>query len=264
MAIALALTWLTGLWVALLAHPDLKSDAHGYWLAAQAGIDPYGRAWSLQADAYVYPPPFLQLIMPVARAVDWPTFHALWSAALMLGVVWIVGPVSAVVMLIPIRGWPIWESVIWGNIEIPMTVLLLLALRRPTAWAGLLLTKVTPGVAMLWHVARRQWRAIVVPTAVALAVTAVSFAVAPALWSEWIHALASSTYAQAFAAPLWLRVSVAAITVVLGGLSGRRWTIPVAVVVAHPAIWVNTLAIPILWGVHELRSIAPRSHRSPE
>jgi hypothetical protein len=73
------------------------------------------------------------------------------------------------------------------------------------------------------------------------------------LWSGWVSLLLSSTYSEPFAAPLWLRLGLAAVTALLGGLSGRRWAIVAAVVVAHPAIWVNTLAIPILWAAYVAR-----------
>ena len=250
MPASLALAWLGILWAGLALHPDLRSDAHGYWLAAQPGADAYGRAWSVQADAYVYPPPFLQLIMPAARLFDWPTFHALWTALLFGGVVWIAGPLWAALLLIPLRGWPVWESAIWGNIEIPLTIFMLVALRFPAAWSGLLLTKVTPGVSILWHAARKEWRALVIGLTTALGVSLVSFLIAPNLWSDWFRLLATSTYHQPFGVPLWLRVPLAAIVVLLGGKSDRKWTIPAACVVAHPAIWVNTLAIPILYAAH--------------
>jgi hypothetical protein len=244
---ALASAWLVILWLALSASPDLTSDAHGYWLAAQPGVNPYDRAWSLQPDAYVYPPPFLQVIIPVATILDWPVFHAAWTALLMGGVIWLAGPLLAVVLLLPVRGWPVWESVIWGNVEVPMTIALILALRWPGSWSGILLTKVTPGIAALWHAGRREWRQLAIATGIPAGIALVSALLAPDLWRGWMELVGDTVFRQPYAAPIWMRLPLAAVTAILGGLSGRPFTVVAAVVVAHPAVWVNTLAIPMLW-----------------
>lgn len=248
---ACAVGWL--LVLALALHPDVRSDAHTYWFSAQPGVEPYGRTWALESDAYVYSPPFLQLLTPIARALDWPAFHLVWTLMLFGGVIWLAGPLVAVILLLPIRGWPVWEALIWGNIEIPMAAALVVAQRRPVAWSFVLFTKVTPAVTLAWHVVRREWTAIGVVGIVSVAIFVASFALSPGMWTDWVAQLVRSHFHQPFAAPLWIRVMLAAVLAVSGGSTGRRWTIPVALVVAHPAIWYNTLAIPLLWGAAALR-----------
>jgi hypothetical protein len=257
---AFAVAWVVIIWLGLALHPDARSDAYGYWLAAQPSVEPYGRAWSLETGAYPYPPPFVQTITPLAAALDWPAFHAIWTAGLMLGVLWLAGPLLGVLLLVPLRGWPVWESVIWGNVEVPMTIALIAALRWPAGWSFLALSKVTPAVGMLWHVGRGEWRKLFVGAAIIGALCLASYVASPNLWGDWIRYLSESAYRQPYAAPLWLRVGLAAVLVVLGGRTNRTWTLPVAVVVAHPAVWLNSLAIPILWAAAVYR----RRLRDPE
>jgi hypothetical protein len=259
----LAVAWLVLLWIGRTQGPDPTSDTYTYWFSAQPGVDPYGREWSLEQAAYVYPPPFLQAITPVARALEWPVFHAVWTAGLMLGVLWLAGPLLGVLLLVPLRGWPVWESVIWGNVEVPMTIALVAALRWPAGWSFLALSKVTPAVGMLWHAGRGEWRKLVVGAAIIGGLCLASYVASPNLWGEWFRYLSESAYRQPYAAPLWLRVGLAGVLVVLGARTNRTWTLPVAVLVAHPAVWLNSLAIPILWAAaryrRRLRDPEPRS-----
>jgi hypothetical protein len=100
---------------------------------------------------------------------------------------------------------------------------------------------------------RREWRAIAVVGLASLGIFVVSFTMGPGLWADWVALLLRSDYQQPFSVPLWIRLILAAILAVCGGITGRRWTIPIAVVVAHPAIWNNTLAIPLLWAAAALK-----------
>ena len=43
--------------------------------------------------------------------------------------------------------------------------------------------------------------------------------------------------------PLWLRTVVAALLVVWGARTDRRWVVPVATAVAMPVVWINSLAV---------------------
>jgi hypothetical protein len=44
-----------------------------------------------------------------------------------------------------------------GNIEILIAVAIVVGFRWPAAWSFVLLTKVTPGVGLLWFAVRREW-----------------------------------------------------------------------------------------------------------
>ena len=45
-----------------------------------------------------------------------------------------------------------------GNISLLLAVAIVVGFRWPAAWAFVLLTKVTPGIGLLWFVVRREWR----------------------------------------------------------------------------------------------------------
>jgi len=66
----------------------------------------------------------------------------------------------------------------------------------------------------------------------------VGVAVDPQLWIEWLQSLvaAPDTYEKniGMAAPLWLRIAVAAAISVYAATSDRPWLLPVAVIVAMP------------------------------
>jgi hypothetical protein len=69
--------------------------------------------------------------------------------------------------------------------------------RWPSAYAFLLPTKVTPGIALLWFVVRREWRNLAIALATTAAIVAVSFVIAPNLWFDWATVLRNdSTYGE--------------------------------------------------------------------
>ncbi len=120
--------------------------------------------------------------------------------------------------------------------------------RWPAAWAIVLLTKVTPGIGLLWFAVRREWRQLGIAMGATAGVVAVSFVVAPAAWADWIGVLtasaakASGTWA-AVPVPLALRLPAAVAIVVWGARTDRRWAVPVAAMVALPALWFGGLCM---------------------
>ena len=59
-------------------------------------------------------------------------------------------------------------------------------LTSPIAWAGLALTKVTPGVGALWHGFRGRWPELGLALSITLVGAGLSFVAAPALWGDWL------------------------------------------------------------------------------
>jgi hypothetical protein len=245
-------------WVAyfLVNRTDPMADTHAYWYAAQAGVEAYGRPWSAAADAFVYSPAFWQAVYLPAQ-LPYEVFHAAWVCASVAALAVALGPSWAFALLtfgIPIRGWPVWEALLWGNVEAFMVLAIALSFRFPAAWAVMFLTKVTPGVGTLWYAGRREWRKLLVAVFATVAIVAISFLMVPQLWAEWATVPTSTPFSQPFAAPLWVRLGVAAVLVYCGGRLNQSWTVWLAVAVAHPAIWVNTLTIPLSGLVLYLRN----------
>jgi hypothetical protein len=105
---------------------------------------------------------------------------------------------------------------------------------------------VTPGVGVLWLVGQRNLRGLAVALGMTAAVSAASFVLAPQLWADWIAVLGASSTAPdpVTLVPLALgvRIAAAAAVVLVGGATGRGWTIPIAMVLAQPVFWTAGLA----------------------
>ena len=79
---------------------------------------------------------------------------------------------------------------IWGgNIEMLVALAIVLGFRWPATWSFVLLTKITPGIGLLWFAVRREWRSLAIALAATAAVVAVSSALMPDAWRRWLEVL---------------------------------------------------------------------------
>ena len=81
-------------------------------------------------------------------------FVALYRAILLAAVVYMAGPFTLFVLLTV----PVGSEINAGNIQILMALAIVWGFRHPWTWSFVLLTKVTPGIGLLWFVVRREWR----------------------------------------------------------------------------------------------------------
>jgi hypothetical protein len=226
--------------LAVLLNPSYAVDARAYWEAARG--DMYARPGVGTFGAYLYSPVFLQALAPLF-GLPWPAFLAAWTAILAGTLVWLTRAwlPLAVVTLIAL------ESVSRGNIEMLMAAAIVVGFRFPAAWAFVLLTKVTPGVGLVWFLVRREWRHLGIALGATILLAAVSFVFAPHLWAEWI----ASLEANARTSPVWtylpvpigVRLPVAAAVVAYGAVRGWRWVVPVGATLAMPALWPINMAL---------------------
>ena len=159
---------------------------------------------------------------------------------------YLLGRVRALIALVAVS--PVAIDIWYGNIHLLMALAIVLGFRYPAAWSLLLLTKITPGVGLLWFAFRREWRSLAVALGATAAIAAVSFLLAPGLWQEWVEQLQrSSTRPPQFGifpdAPARVRLIPAALLVAWGALTNRAWTVPVAATLALPVLWFNGLAM---------------------
>lgn len=208
-------------------------DAYCYYWPTLA--DPYARSDWTDPIAYVYSPAFLQLVSPLT-ALPWQAFIAAWTVLLLATVRFLTGPrllwLGVLLALMELAG---------GNISLFLAAAMVIGFRWPAAWAFVLLTKVTPGIGLLWFVVRREWGSLFTALAATAAIIVVSGALMPGAWAEWIAVLQSiagrdGTWA-ALPIPFLVRLPFAVILVVWGALTDRRWTVPVAGMIALPALW---------------------------
>lgn len=218
----------------------LGGDSYAYWLADP--LHPYVHATVGDGYAYLYSPAFAQAIEPL-RLLPWPIFAAVWTVLLAAALAWTAGPWGVLLVLLP----PVLASIALGNIEILMATAIVAGFRYPAAWAFILLTKVTPGVGLVWFLVRREWRSLAIALGVTAAIAAISFASAPSAWLEWVDSLqknAGVTFPLwTLPGPLWLRVGAGAAFVAWGARTDRRWAVPVAAGIAMPVPYWTFLAI---------------------
>ncbi len=215
-------------------------DARAYWGYPRDAVYA-GPGVSAGYGIYRYSPVFVPL-MTLWTAIPWPVFVTLWfvlGAALYL---WMVGPWALALLAIPVFAIELFI----GNVHILLALAIVLGFRWPATWSFVLLTKVTPGIGLLWFAVRREWRALGIAIAATAAIAAVSFVVMPGLWLEWVRSLGQTSEpgsGNTVAIPLPARIAVAAIFVIWGARTDRRWTVLVAAALSLPVLWVNGLAM---------------------
>ena len=232
-------------WTLIVARADLlkpfatAQEALCYWLPSLA--DPYRLSDWTKPIAYVYSPAFLQLISPIA-ALPWHTFVGVWIAILLAALWFLVGP--RLFWLSVLAAGP---ELIGGNISLLLAVAIVVGFRYPATWAFVLLTKVTPGIGLIWFVVRGEWRQLGLALAATALVVAVSAVFLPHAWPQWVDVLLRSTgragTSAALPIPLMVRLPIAALLVAWGGRTNRRWTVPVASMIALPALWYGSLSM---------------------
>jgi hypothetical protein len=236
-------------------------DAFAYWSLDPA--HPYTHtAGSL--GAFTYSPVIVRLFAPFSLLPFW-LFTFGWLLLGTATAAWLgLGSIRSVLAVFAFP--PVALELFHGNIHLLLAAAIWLGFRYPAAWAFVLLTKVTPGVGLLWFVARREWRSLALALGVTGVLVAVSLAVDGGLWVAWVRdslwATASGAALNQFSVPLplWLRLPVAAVVVLWGGRTDRRWTVPVAATLALPVLWPSGLAVlAALWPIRRGQSAAARA-----
>lgn len=214
-------------------------DARAYWAAPLD--DPYEPGSVGHESAYLYSPAFLVALSPL-RALPWPVFLALWTAGLLAVLFWLARPL----LFLPLMLLALPE--IWGgNITILLAAAVVLGFSRSSAWALPILTKVTPGVGVIWFGVRREWLKLAVAIAATVAIIAATAVLTPGLWSSWFALLSSSTGSSmvpgSVPIPLLLRLPIAVGVISFAAWKGKRWMLPIGVLLAMPVIWWGSLAL---------------------
>jgi hypothetical protein len=179
-------------------------------------------------------------------------------ASLFGGLPWLVAQVGflamqlAVIVLIAGKRWPyvvLFPGVFWnlyfGNVDLLMGAAFVVGFRYLGTWAFLFLTKVTPGLGVLWFAFRGEWRKLGIALGTTAVIVGASFALAPELWFKWVDVLREmvSLPQSAFYPPLAVRLVIAVPLIWFAARAERAWLLPVACLVAVPNPWFVTLAI---------------------
>jgi hypothetical protein len=259
----LLLAWL------LLIVPSAKGfdsfvgfDSYAYW--AVSPLHPYAAALGT-VGSFTYSPAAALLFAP-AHLVPFGWFYLFWASFLIVNLVWL----TRRNVLVWLCFLPVTLELYHGNVHILLATVCVLGFRYPALWSIALLTKVTPGVSLLWFVVRREWRSLGIALGATALIAAVSFAIAPSAWFDWVKFLVSSNSTgpqvnnalQWLIPPLWLRLAAAAALVVWGARTDRRWVVPVASTIALPVLWIIGPAM--LVAIPRLRGSAADSESEPQ
>lgn len=226
-------------------------DAHAYYQAA-ALQDPYRATINGGFDAagglyeFKYPPVLAQVLAPLRMlGLAWPAFLGAWIVLLLVSLAWVGRRWTLLLLLFP----PVLGELWLGNLNILLGLAVVVGMRRPWAWAFILLTKITPGVGLLWFAVRREWRNLAIALVATALIVGVSYALAPWLWSDFLEASRTQIGAtvnvprQAAPIPLPLRMAVSAVLVIWGARTDRAWVLPVSVGLSVPFLWWNAFAV---------------------
>ena len=231
-------------WIGLNLEGIYFRDALAYWRPDFADL--YGGRHVGVMSTYLYSPAFAQVMWPLGL-LPWEAFAALWSGLNLGLLAWLAGPYLAAALLwIP---GPVADEISTGNIHLLLAATIVIGLARPATWAFPLVTKITPGVGLLYFAGERRWRPIAIALGVTFAVTGISFVTVPGAWFEWLDTLRRSAEipvtgeVAVIPGPLWARLIVAAAIATLAGWQGWRWLVPVAATVALPVPWSSGLAL---------------------
>jgi hypothetical protein len=216
-------------------------DAYSYW--SIDFNDVYGRAMSsnFALGAFRYAPPIAFLFGPLG-ALPWWLFLWLWEALMLALIAWLGGRWSLVLLALP----PVALELYHGNVHLLIAAAVVLGMRYPAAWSFVLLSKVTPGIGLLWFAARREWRSLAVALGATAAIAVATLVIAPNLWREWVASLVSNlNEPQWFSVPppAPIRLPIAALVVIWGARTDRPWTVAVAATLGLPIIWPHGLCV---------------------
>jgi len=228
-----------------------------YWRASERLSDLYPALWSEYSYNYASPPTIAQAFSLV-RWLPWPVALVTWQLVLWTALWYATRPFTLPVVVagylglaldIPLLAAPI-GVVLIGNAGMLLTAGAVATVRDPRAVAIPVLTKVGPGIALLWH-APRQWGP---GLAVSGIVLASSVAYTPSAWPEWIAFVAANVGQSPIgelAIPFAVRAPVGAAIVLLARRRQTPWLVPIGAGLAIPAdyglswvtVWVGALGL---------------------
>jgi hypothetical protein len=242
-------------------------DAPSWWLINLDDL--YGVAeQSLTASgAFRMAPVVAWAMYPLTLLPTWEAFIGTYLVLNLAAVVALTGR-RAVLLIAAFP--PILLELVNGNIHLFMALAIWAGMRWPGAWAFVLLTKVTPGVGILWFAIRREWRRFAVAVGTTLAVVGVGFLLAPAQWTGWFEFLTTATtLPQVGTLPaLAIRLPLAALLVAFAARTDRAWLIPFACLLAMPTIWLQSSALllacfPLYWERERFQTGARMTEEAP-
>ena len=229
-ALGLGLGWAVVVLIHLSSTVGRPVDAWCYY--AMDPTDPWR-----QDGCFLYSPPIALLMTALQQAVPFEAFYTSIRVIEVIALALITGPAIGLTLLIPAVAIEINAA----NVNLLLVAAVLLGFRFPWTWAFVILTKVTPGIGLLWFAARREWRALAIAGVATALFVGASWAIAPWMWSDYLAALRAEPDSEALT--IWVRLPFAVALVLWGARTDRRWTVIAAVFLAMPRWYYLTPVI---------------------
>lgn len=207
------------------ASDGFAYDAHAYW-AAQGYVQVADTP-----DAFVYSPPIL-LAFRALHELPWPLFLEAYTALIAVGTWILAGPFTAFVIFTP----QVASELTLGNIHVFLALVAVFGLRWPALWSFAILTKVTPGIGLLWFVFRGEWQKLAIAFGVTALIALPTMLFAPDLWIGWLDIMNRTSQGRD-GLDLSVRLVIAAVIVFVGARRQWPWLVPIACMLAQPVLW---------------------------
>jgi hypothetical protein len=220
-------------WLEFTRSGGLPVDVRYYWAADPGNLYPHPQLG--EGNGYNYSPAF-ELLVAGGRLLPFDVFVAIWRAVLLAALVYLAGPLTIVALFTV----PVASEINAGNIQILLALAVACSFRWPVAWAFVLLTKLTPGVGLLWFALRREWRALLFALGATIAIVAVSFVFNPDAWSGYLRLLTGepAPAVAPFYLSFWVRLPFALAFIAFGAWRGYRWPVVVGATLALPVYYI--------------------------
>lgn len=230
----------------------MPADEHAYWLAARRLIEGqplYDMTVSVGTPyAYVYPPPLAQVLVPVAAILPAAWFDALWTVGMLAALWWLAG--KDVLNTLALVAFPPIAIEFWfRNIHLFLAVMIVLGFQRWSGWFAIAASiKPTPGLAVVFHALRGEWRKAGVIVAVGLAILAVSVAISVDDWRAYwtfVTERGALGVTGVLPIPFLVRFAIGFVGVVIASRLRRPWAevgFVIAMTFALPALWFTALS----------------------
>ncbi len=188
-------------------------------------------------NAYLYSPAFAQ-VFSLIGLLPREVFIVGWTLTLTLIAAWLARPWPPALLVLAL---PVSQEIMIGNIHLVLASAIVLGFRYAPTWSFVLLTKVTPGIGLIWFAVRREWRHGILAGGTTLAIAGISYVLNPSAWRDWVEFLRhdGGTGGQG----LLLRLAIAAIVTAFGALTNRAWTVPMAAMIGLPVVWMDSFSM---------------------
>ncbi len=216
-------------------------DAFAYWSIDLNELYSRGVANNFTLGAFRYAPPIALLLAPLG-ALPWWLFVWLWGALMLALLAWLGGRWMLALLALPAVALELYH----GNIHLLLAAAVALGLRYPAAWSFVLLSKVTPGIGLLWFAVRREWRSLAIALGATGAIALITLVLVPDQWRDWINVLTTNVSASQWGSippPAYIRLPLAALVVIWGARTHRPWTVAVAATLGMPILWPHGLTV---------------------